>query len=199
VTRPPLYGLVLAGGRSTRMQRDKAGLLYEGKPQLTRVVELAARHTDRAFVSVRADQADEPLRATHPVLVDTLEGEGPIVGIRSALAKHPHAAWLVLACDLPFLSDGVIEHLKLNRNPAAFATAYRSVHDNLPEPLCSIWEPSSAAALAAFVASGKDCPRKFLLRHEPVTLLEPKDSRALENINTPEEYAQASESLAGVS
>ncbi len=70
------------------------------------------------------------------------------------------------------------------------ATAYRSAHDGLPEPLCAVWEPAAAAALAAYQAGGADCPRKFLMRH-PARLLEPSDRRALDNVNTPEEYAQA--------
>ena len=45
------------------------------------------------------------------MIVDLRGGEGPIVGIRSAMAAHPAAAWLVLACDLPFLSDAAIEEL----------------------------------------------------------------------------------------
>ncbi|TLZ17840.1 MAG: hypothetical protein E6K26_09920 [Gammaproteobacteria bacterium] len=57
---PPLFGLVLAGGRSTRMGRDKAALTYaDGTPQLERAMRLLAPHVARAFVSVRSDQASE--------------------------------------------------------------------------------------------------------------------------------------------
>jgi molybdopterin-guanine dinucleotide biosynthesis protein A len=56
--------------------------------------------------------------------------------------------------------------------------------------LCAIWEPAAAAALAAYEAEGGRCPRRFLIRHA-VPLLEPRDPRALDNVNTPEEYAQA--------
>jgi len=73
---------------------------------------------------------------------------------------------------------------------AGLATAYRSAHDGLPEPLCAIWEPGAAAALESYQAGGGHCPRKFLIRHA-VRLLEPQDRRALDNINTPEEYAEA--------
>jgi molybdenum cofactor guanylyltransferase len=191
----PVFGLVLAGGQSSRMQRDKAALLYQGKPQLSRAFELLARHTGRTFVSVRAAQAADPLRAAHPVLIDCLAGEGPLVGIRSALATHPEAAWLVVACDLPFLADGVLEYLLQHRDPAALATAYRSAHDGMPEPLCAVWEPAAAGAIDLYAASGKDCPRKFLIRHEPVRLLDLQDGRALDNVNTPQEYTQASRSF----
>jgi molybdopterin-guanine dinucleotide biosynthesis protein A len=186
----PVYGLILAGGSSSRMKRDKAALLYQGQSQLDRAFELAERHVSRVFVSVRASQADDPSRAHRPLIIDSVAGEGPIVGIRSALAAHPEAAWLVLACDLPFLRDATLERLLALRDASVFATAYRSSHDGLPEPLCAIWEPKAGAALAEHEAGGGHCPRKFLMRHA-VRLLEPIDRQALDNVNTPEEYAQA--------
>jgi molybdopterin-guanine dinucleotide biosynthesis protein A len=128
------------------------------------------------------------------MIVDSVAGEGPIVGIRSALAAHPQAAWLVLACDLPFLSDAALSQLLRERDLAGLATAYRSTHDGLPEPLCAIWEPGAAAALESYQAGGGHCPRKFLIRHS-VRLLEPLDRRALDNVNTPEEYAEARAAL----
>jgi molybdopterin-guanine dinucleotide biosynthesis protein A len=176
------------------MRKDKAALQYRGQSQLDRAFALAGRHVPRVFVSVRPDQTAEPTRSPRPLIVDSHEGQGPIVGIRSALAAQPDAAWLVVACDLPFLSDAALAQLLRGRDPAALATAFRSTHDGLPEPLCAIWEPASAAALAAHQAGGGRCPRKFLMRH-PVRLLEPLDPRALDNVNTPDEYAQARAAL----
>jgi molybdopterin-guanine dinucleotide biosynthesis protein A len=186
----PVYGLILAGGSSRRMRLDKAALKYRGKTQLDRAFELASRHVMNVFVSVRADQTLDPTRAQRPMIVDSVAGEGPIAGIRSAFAAHPKAAWLVLACDLPYLSDAALDFLLRRRDAAALATAYTSAHDGLPEPLCAIWEPSAAEALADYQAGGGHCPRKFLIRHG-ARLLEPQDTRALDNVNTPEEYRQA--------
>jgi len=189
-----LYGLVLAGGASTRMQSDKAALKYQGETQLDRAVDLLSRYLDRVFVSVRADQTSDPTRARWPMIVDSVPGNGPIVGIRSAFAAHPNVSWFVLACDLPFFSEASIHPLIRARDAEGFATslatAYRSAHDGLPEPLCAIWEPSAAQALEVYQAAGGHCPRKFLIRHG-AHLLDLPDPRALDNVNTPEEYAQA--------
>ena len=185
----PLYGLVLAGGRSTRMRRDKASLNYAGRTQLERAMTLVTPHVVRAYVSVRADQAREPLRARYPQIQDQQANLGPIAGLLAAQARHPEAAWLVLACDLPLLDQATLEHLLHSRAPERGATAYRSSHDGLPEPLCAIWEPRSAAPLAAYVAAGGECPRKFLSRSDTALIDEP-DPRALDNINTPEEYGR---------
>jgi molybdopterin-guanine dinucleotide biosynthesis protein A len=176
------------------MRRDKAVLLYQGKSQLDRAFELAGRHVAKVFVSVRRSQMTEPTRAQRPLIVDSVEGEGPIVGIRSALAAYPDVAWLVLACDLPFLSDAALEQLLTERDPSVLATAYASAYDGLPEPLCAVWEPAAALALSAYQSGGGRCPRKFLGSHR-VRLIEPRDRHALDNVNTPEEYAQAQGTL----
>ncbi len=108
---PPLYGLVLAGGRSTRMQRDKAALSYQGRNQLDRAMDLLGSCVQQAFVSVRADQRSDPARARYPQVLDACDGLGPIAGIAAAQALQPDAAWLVLACDLPFLEARVLQFL----------------------------------------------------------------------------------------
>lgn len=189
-----LYGLVLAGGRSQRMQRDKAALLYQGRPQLARAMDLLQPLVARSFVSLRQDQQYDPVRSGYEGIADRLPELGPIAGIHAALQAHADQAWLILACDLPFLDRATLERLIAERDPTRLATAYRSSLDGMPEPLCAIYEPSSRAAIAQWIAQGERCPSKFLAQHE-VRLLDLKSARALDNINTPEEYA-AAQSLA---
>jgi len=187
---PPLYALVLAGGQSKRMQRDKAVLIYHGRTQLEWAVSFLQPHVERVFVSVRPDQTNDPVRARFEQIVDTETNLGPIAGIMAAQAKHPNAAWLVLACDLPFLDQGTLTTLIAARDPQRLATAFRSSHDVLPEPLCAIYEPASREAILAHVASGKNCPRKFLINSD-VKLLDEPNPHALDNVNTPDEYGSA--------
>jgi molybdopterin-guanine dinucleotide biosynthesis protein A len=119
---------------------------------------------------------------------------GPLAGILAAQQAQPESAWLVLACDLPFLDERTLAHLLAARDPQAVATAYRSAHDGLPEPLCAIYEPGSAAALAGWAAGGRSCPRKFLIQ-SGARLLEPLDPRALDNVNSADEYWTAMQTL----
>jgi molybdopterin-guanine dinucleotide biosynthesis protein A len=186
----PIYALVLAGGRSTRMQRDKAALTYHGRTQLEWAMSLLLPHAQRVFVSVRPDQTSDPVRARFEQIVDTHENLGPIAGIMAAQAKYPQVAWLVVACDLPFLDNGTLATLIAARQPQRLATAYRSSHDVLPEPLCAIYEPASREPLLAHVANGKNCPRKFLINSD-VHLMDEPNPHALDNVNTPDEYGSA--------
>jgi len=186
----PLHGLVLAGGRSTRMGRDKAAIAVHGQSQLERALGLLAPLVTGAFVSVRDDQRGDPLRARHAQIVDVAGIQGPCAGIRAAQRAHPGAAWLVLACDLPLLDASTLQHLIARRDPSLLATAFRSRHDGLPEPLCAIYEPASAAALQEFLAGGRNCPRKFLIQSATLLLDQP-NPEALDNVNTPDELAAA--------
>lgn len=190
-----LHGLVLAGGRSSRMREDKAALTYRQRPQLELAVELLAPFVSCAFVSVRQDQREDPLRAGFPQIVDGPDVGGPIAGIMAAQAAEPEAAWLVVACDLPLLESATLIQLIAGRDHKRFATAFRSATDGLPEPLCAIYEPASREAMLRFVATGGFCPRKFLIAHD-VVLLAPASPWALVNANTPDELAAARQALA---
>ena len=189
-----LYGLVLAGGHSRRMQRDKAALSYAGRPQLARAMDLIAAHVARSFISLRQEQPYDPLRSDYAAIVDLLPELGPIGGIHAALHTHPDRAWLILACDLPFLDRATLERLIEERDPRRLATAYRRSFDGQPEPLCAIYEPASGPAIAQWIERGERCPRKFLTQHE-ARLLDLASAHALDNVNTPAEYA-AAQSLA---
>jgi molybdopterin-guanine dinucleotide biosynthesis protein A len=172
------------------MQRDKAVLQYAGRTQLQRALELLDARVHGSFVSVRADQRDEPSRAAHAQIVDLQPDLGPIGGIQAALHADPQMAWLVLACDLPYLMPATLDHLIARRDPQRLATAYRSSHDGLPEPLCAIFEPACRESIDRWIASDRRCPREWLASSD-VLLLEPLEAGALDNVNTPEEYRSA--------
>ncbi|QIL78035.1 NTP transferase domain-containing protein [Hymenobacter sp. HDW8] len=190
---PPLRGLVLAGGQSQRMQTDKGRLRYHGQEQREYAAELLATVCSDVHVSCRPDQAAE-LPATLQPLPDRFLDLGPLGGILSAFQLDPNAAWLVVACDLPFLSTDTLNHLVAHRQPGKMATAYQSPHKDFPEPLITIWEPSSYATLLRFLSLGYSCPRKALINSN-VAVLKAPDARELRNVNTPEEREAAQREL----
>ena len=176
------------------MQRDKATLEYRpGETQLDSAMKLLEGRVARAWLSVRADQQD-PVRARYPQIVDSGDVQGPIAGIVAAMDAHPTSAWLVLAVDLPFLDPRTLDALIAGRAPDADATAFRSSHDGLPEPLCAIYEPRAREKIAAHIAGGRNCPRKFLINAN-TRLLDQPDPRALDNVNTVDEYSSAMTAL----
>ncbi len=136
-----LRSLVLAGGLSTRMGRDKALLIYNGELQVRRVASMLDRLAPPTYVSVRSAQTEDPAFAGLRLLADRQEGIGPLAGILSAFREEPSSAWLIVAVDMPFLSEITLLRLLENRDPSAFATAFRNPQIKQPEPVCTIYEP----------------------------------------------------------
>jgi len=186
VARAPLFGLVLAGGYSERMGRDKWAMEYvSGETQLDRTAELLASVCKEVRISVRPEQ-ELPVVPGAPQLEDAFPFRGPLSGLLSAMHAEPGAAWLVAACDLPLLSTPTAHDLVQRRNPLRLATAYNSARDGLPEPLFAIWEPRSRQRVFDALGRGLRCPRRILMQSRPELLTLP-EARALDNANTPEE------------
>ena len=102
----------------------------------------------------------------------------------SAMNEYPHADWLVVACDLPNVDDETIRFLLTNRSSEQPFTAFRSSHDDLPEPLCAVYRAGADTIIRKFVNEGVVCPRKILIRSDTCLLTQPNPA-SLDNVNTP--------------
>lgn len=185
-----LYGLVLVGGESRRMGRDKALLSYDGRStQLEHTAALINSVCAKTFISLREEQSFAIPAYTGALYDSVDEAKGPLCGILSAIAAHPNEDWLVVACDLPFLKVEALQKLADSFHAdTPQLTAYRSTHDGFPEPLCAIYPAGIGEKLRARARSlGKFCPRKLLIV-EGARLIDQDDPRSLDNINTSEEY-----------
>lgn len=183
--QPSLNGLVLAGGRSTRMGRDKSALQWHGKEQVYYMADLLAERCGDVYISTRPEQ-QATIDPHYKTIPDAWEGLGPYGAILSAFKTNDACAWLVIACDLPLLDRDTLSYLIEHRNTASVATTFESPHDGLPEPLVTIWEPKSYAVLLSFLSQGRQCPRKALINSD-VAILKPLNPDALANVNTPQE------------
>ena len=176
----PLYGLVLIGGQSTRMGRDKSGLVYHQKPQREHLTDLLAPLCETIYWSVNQGQFNQ-LNYSH-LLLDLAPQTGPLGGLVTAFQTHPNAPFLVVPCDLPNLDTPTLLTLLQGRNASAIATAFWDSEHRGPEPLVSIWEPTTGPLLTRFYQSGQRSPRRFLTENG-VHLLEPPGGGVFENVN----------------
>lgn len=184
-----LHGLVLAGGKSRRMGQAKDRMKWHGKEQRYHAADLLKNLCQDVYVSCRFDQENE-IETGYTALPDTFLNLGPMGGILSALRSQRDKAWLVVACDLPLLNEATLQFLIAHRDPEKIATTFESPFDGKPEPLITIWEPGSYAALLQFLGKDITCPRKVLMKEE-VKILQSPDAGALMNVNTPEEAEMA--------
>lgn len=176
----PVNGLVLIGGKSTRMGTDKSELDYYGKPQKLYVKELLENNNLKTYFSVRenSEKNDE--------IHDAFLNLGPFGGICSAFQKNPNSAWLVLATDIPFVNEALIQLLLQKRNPSKIATAIKGKNKEFPEPLITIYEPKAYTKLLQYLAQGYSCPRKMLINAD-IEIIQ-VDDNLIRNINTSEEF-----------
>lgn len=192
----PFHGLVLAGGRSSRMGGNKAALVHpDGRTLARRTCDLLEEAGClRVMLSLRHDQelpsGFEGRDAPEIVRDPEGGGAGPLAGMMAAMRLYPDVDWLVLACDLPRLDVETLRLLVYSRRPDETFLSYRSEFDGLPEPLCALYAAGALQILEQAAAGGLRCPRKELIRHE-CRLLDPATPRALENANTPEDWKTA--------
>lgn len=185
-----LYGLVLSGGKSTRMGEDKGLIAYHDLPQREHLYHLLNEVCDETFLSIRKDQKNE-IPTHFNTIVDTDQYRGPYNGLLSAHTAYPEVAWLVLACDLPLMDKNALQDLIAARDSDKIASAFADENNPLPEPLCAIWEPEALKQSLAYLEAGNGtCPRKFLIKAN-VNLVFPKNAEVLLNANSREEYEQA--------
>jgi len=183
-----LYGLVLSGGKSTRMGTDKSMIAYHGTPQREYMYNLLDQVCERTFLSVRNDQLEEVPQHLNTIL-DRNEYKGPYNGILSAHKTHPNVSWLVFACDIPLMNLESIEQLLLERDTTKMASAFATRTSGLPEPLAAIWEPTALKTSIRYLEKGTNtCPRKFLINEKDVALIFPKQEQVLVNANSKVEY-----------
>ncbi|TRZ43271.1 molybdenum cofactor guanylyltransferase [Robertkochia solimangrovi] len=189
-----IYGLILSGGKSTRMGKDKGKLEYHGKPHREYLYELLDKFCDRTFLSIREDQV-ATISSAFETITDQDIFRGPFNGILSAHEIYPDVAWLVLACDLPLVDEEAIRQLIESRAKEKFATSFAVSGSDLPEPMCTLWEVGGLQAAGDYLNEGNgSCPRKFLIKNE-IKLIHPKDDRVLMNANSLEDYNAALENI----
>lgn len=191
---PALNGLVLTGGKSQRMGRDKSEIEYHGQSQKQYVFQMLSGVCKLVFISVN-EEREEALDGT--ALKDRFTGIGPMGGILTALQSNPNAAWLVVACDLPYLTESTLQYLIQHRNPSKLATAFFEPQGTFPEPLITIWEPRSYAVLLQALSQGYSCPRKVLINSD-VEMLQVPDVKELTNVNDPAAYEVVMANLGAV-
>ncbi len=187
--QPKLNALILIGGHSKRMGKDKSLIDYHGEPQWQHTVSLVENLVDTAYISVRKNQ-----EVPYPnLLVDKVAGIGPFGAILTAFEAYPNEAFLVLATDLPFIDKKTIELLISERNPNKFATALQGESKDYPEPLVCIWEPKVLPVLQDFFQKELYKPIQ-VLKHISTNIVEVSD-QLVQNINTLEGFNKVRKKL----
>jgi len=190
----PIYekitGVILAGGKNSRMGSEKGLLLVEGKTMVERIIEVLKPWVSEIII---IHNGKHYMHLGYQVYSDLIPDCGPMGGIFTALTKSSNRKNLILSCDMPFISQKLLELILENSGNCDIAIPQ---HRKKVEPLCAIYD--------------KVCQPKFgeLLNRKELKLMEalklfkvrqitiPQDilkTGPFTNINTPEDYLKISQ------
>ena len=181
--RVPLRGLVLTGGASSRMGRDKASLVYGDGPQWRVAANVLLACDAEPYWSCTARQAAE-WGLTDRAILDVMPGHGPASGLHAAFSRGECVAWLVIGCDYPMLQAQDLQRLLDARSPTIDAVTFLSEATGEIEPVITLWEPAAQQTFLRDFANGEYSARR-VLRTCALRVLTPRTQQVLDNRNSP--------------
>lgn len=181
----PLYGLVLAGGKSSRMGEDKGQISYFGMEHRIYMGKILSSFCDKVYISCQQEPISKNTSEFN-LLTDLVPSKGPMSGLLSAFLTHKEAAWLLVPCDLPLFSAKNVVQLLNERDSKSIATVFKSATHSFPEPLIGIWEPAAFPLIKEQFEKG-NYSLTNILNNNQICLVTALDPEGLTNVNTPEE------------
>ncbi|MDA0873895.1 MAG: molybdenum cofactor guanylyltransferase [Bacteroidetes bacterium] len=186
---PPPEGLLLIGGRSSRFLPDKMQETLDGRPMYRHGMDLLAERCDRIWLSAgqrlvqpmveRVDSAPAGVRVE--ILQDQTPDQGPLEGIRAAMARSSATHLLVLAGDMPRIQPSTL--VRLIEAPGADVVCARDASSGRLQPLCGRWSTALLPRLVAALEAGDRGVMHFLASCQVVTV--DVRSEELLNVNRP--------------
>lgn len=182
--RKNLYGLVVCGGKSSRMGTDKSLLQYHGIEQRYHLYQMLKPLCEKVFISIHQEQiiTAEP---GYDFIIDKNEYNdiGPMAAILSAFDEHENGNWLVIGCDYPFMDQKSLsdfpDTIEENK-PAAFYSG------DFYEPLAAYY-PQEIKEKLRHQFRGGNYSLQLFLKDLNATKFFPENKMVIQNVNTPEE------------
>ena len=179
----PVSAVILAGGQSRRMQREKSLLPVNGRALIETIIAQIAPHVDEILISCAARDTFAFLDL--PTIEDELPGQGPLAAILSGLRASRHAVNFVLACDIP------VVHIPFMRKILSLATAHDIVvpryRDGKFEPLFAAYNRRIIPMIEKQISDG-DRKISSLFPVCRTRFVAMDGQKWFRNLNTEEEY-----------
>lgn len=183
------YGLVVCGGKSSRMGRDKSMLQYYDKPQRYHVYDMLLPFCEKVFISCNTEQADT-MEDGYELIKDdaAFNDTGPMAALLSAFTRFPGKHLLVIACDYPFLTAGELQQFATHCNNAP--VSFYNDEENIYEPLLAWYPKSSFEKLKEMHKSGQFSLQHFLKDSHAIKYY-PTDKNSITSVDTQAEFSKA--------
>lgn len=176
--------IILSGGKNSRMNyKNKAFLLIDNERFIEKIIKRVGKFKE---IVISCDECDKykEFEDSCRLVEDKIKGIGPIGGIYSSLKTIKNDRALIVASDMPLISEYLITSLiGIDFNGEALVPVFNGKE----EPLCAIYKKSIVEKIFNNI-NKQDYKLKSLIKNLDVTYILISDERALTNINTPEEY-----------
>jgi molybdopterin-guanine dinucleotide biosynthesis protein A len=166
-----LLGIILCGGRSSRMGTDKGLLKLEAKTWGQTAFDKMAALNFPVRISVNNDQfaAYSEVFPIINLICDnpSLSLKGPLLGVLSGHLQNPSEDLFILACDMPLMESVLLEELQSRYQMQQVYDAHIFTNNNEPEPLCGIYTAKGLAVILNMFREGRLTRHsmKFMLDH----------------------------------
>jgi len=184
------YGLVLIGGNSSRMGRDKSMIQYYQKPQRYYVYENLTPFCEKVFISCNKDQAGS-ISADYSFITDNdlYKDIGPMAALLTAFTEFPKKNMLLIGCDYPFLTANDLQQLSLNCK-AGKPVSFYNKDENIYEPLVA-WYPFTVLDTLKNMFQSNKYSLQHYLQDSDALRLYPVYKKSIISINTPKDFKKA--------
>ena len=188
---PGLFGVVVCGGRSSRMGQDKCLLEYHGKPQCVHLYDMLELFCGKVFISCNSMQVNTipngyPILADLPIYNDI----GPMAALLTAFKEFPEKDMLIIGCDYPFLSSRDIQTFIQPLEEQALAKAFYNEEAGLFEPLLAYYSHQCAPALLQMYTNEPISLQHFLDQHNAKKFF-PANVKSIKSVDTEGDYLKA--------
>lgn len=186
---PNTYGLVLCGGKSSRMGTDKSLQQYYDKPQRYHVYDMLLPFCENVFISCDQEQL-KSMEAGYPTLPDgeTFRNMGPMGALLTAFIEFPKKNILLIGCDYPFLQVNELEKFSnfCKETPATFYNQEANIYESMLG-----WYPYTCFEALKQMFKAREFSLQHLLRKLNALKHLPADIKSIQSIDTMEAFSQA--------
>ena len=194
VTKRKLTGIILSGGKSTRMNKEKGLCIFNGKPMIEHILDALKPICNQILISANNEQYDY---LGYKTITDKYSGIGPISGIYSGLEASQSDNNIILSCDMPLVSVGLIRYIYDNRDDFDIVIPERN---DFLEPLCAYYHRRILSNIEIAIQNKSFKLIKLIksLNYKPLKI-DPGHSffhpMLFENINSPNDLKRAENNL----
>lgn len=189
---PNIAAVILAGGQSRRMGRDKSLIPFLGMPLIQRIRDQLRPHFHTIHLSTNTPEKYRFLDLPH--IPDREPGQGPLMGIVSALTALPHSKIFITGCDIPIIDSSFLYRLLSAAQHADIVTG-RSPNGR-SEPLLAVYDRSILPLAEELLASGVRRISCLFDNVNHINIPIPAGANWYHNLNTPEDLEAAEKILA---